>query len=121
MDDLSQDVRFADKQSRPQHADEINAIFDQRFAEKTTAQWIAILEPQGILCTEINTYAEAALDPQMQANNMVVDLELRPELPLRTLGTPIRLYRTPATHRTPPPSLGEHNSELLDQFIADLT
>jgi hypothetical protein len=48
----------------------------------------------------------------MQANNMVVDLELRPEQSLSTLGTPIRLYRTPATHRTPP-SL---DSKLLDEF-----
>ena len=60
------------------------------------AQWIAILEQQGILCKGINTYSDATLDPQTQANNMVVDLELRPELPLHTFGTPIRLYHTPS-------------------------
>jgi len=116
LDDLSQDPRFADKESRPEHADEINAILDRRFVEKPTAAWVSILEPQGILCTEIKTYAEAADDPQMQANKMVVKTEHGGSEVLRLLGTPIRLYSTPASHRTPPPALGEHNVDVLKEL-----
>ena len=113
VEDLSKDPRFADKESRPALADEINAILDLRFLEKPTSEWLSLLEPQGILCTEIKTYAEAAEDPQMQANNMVVEIDYDGMEALRLLGTPIRLYSTPASHRLSPPGLGEHNIDML--------
>jgi len=111
--DLSQDPRFANKEERPAHADEINAVLAERFSQKTTAQWVALLEPQGVLCMRINTFAEAAEDPQIAANHMVVEME-HPRLgPVRLFGTPVRLSETPATLRIPPADLGQHNREIL--------
>jgi len=114
--DLSQDPRFANKEERPAHADEINAVLAERFSQKTTAQWVALLEPQGVLCTRINTFAEAAEDPQIAANHMVVEME-HPRLgPVRLFGTPVRLSETPATLRIPPADLGQHNREILSEL-----
>lgn len=111
--DLSQDPRFADKAARPAHADEINAILGARFLEKTTQEWIAILEPQGVLCAEIKTFAEAAKDPQVLANEMIVEMEHPRVGKLRLFGTPVRLYGTPASLRIPPPDLGQHTRDIL--------
>jgi crotonobetainyl-CoA:carnitine CoA-transferase CaiB-like acyl-CoA transferase len=116
LGDLSQDARFADIEDRPAHADEINTILDARFLEKTTQEWIEILEPQGVLCAEINTFAEAAEDPQMQANNMVVEMDHPQAGKLRVLGTPIRMHGTPASHVHPAPALGEHTAEVLREL-----
>jgi crotonobetainyl-CoA:carnitine CoA-transferase CaiB-like acyl-CoA transferase len=113
LSDLSQDPRFVDKTARPAHADEINDILAERLKQKSTAEWLAELEPKGILCTRVNTYAEAAEDPQLLANRMVVELALPGVGSLRVLGTPIRLYDTPASRRLSPPVLGEHTVEVL--------
>lgn len=111
--DLSLDPRFANKEERPARADEINAILAERFLGRTTEEWIAVLEPQGVLCAEIKTFAQAAEDPQVLANDMVVEMEHPRIGVMRLLGTPIRLYDTPSSLRIPPPDLGEHTEEIL--------
>ena len=116
LGDLSTDPRFRTEESQLAHKAALNAILSERFLEKNTAKWITSLEAQGVLCSEINTFEQAAADPQIQANNMVVEME-HPRLgPLRLLGTPLRLHDTPASHRLPPADLGEHNHEILAEL-----
>jgi crotonobetainyl-CoA:carnitine CoA-transferase CaiB-like acyl-CoA transferase len=116
MEDLSQDPRFRTEESQLTHREELNAILAECFLEKTTEEWICSLEPQGVLCGEIKTFEEAAHDPQIQANHMVVEME-HPRLgALRLLGTPLRLYDTPPSLRLPPADLGEHNREVLSEL-----
>ena len=116
LGDLSRDPRFADKAERPEHADVINAILDAKFVEKTTKEWIEMLEPQRVLCAEINTFDEAAHDPQIQANDMIVEME-HPQLgQVRLLGTPIRMYGTPSSLRIPPAVLGQHTEEVVREL-----
>jgi crotonobetainyl-CoA:carnitine CoA-transferase CaiB-like acyl-CoA transferase len=113
LGDLSQDPRFSTEESQLARKEELNAILAERFQEKTTQEWISALEPQGVLCGEIRTFEEAAKDPQIEVNNMVVEME-HPRLgKLRLLGTPLRLYDTPPSHRIPPADLGGHNREVL--------
>lgn len=116
LDDLSKDPRFANTADRPAHADEISALLEARLMEKTTAEWLEILEPQGVLCAEIKTFAEAAEDPQVLANDMVVEMPHETLGSVRLQGTPIRMYGTPASLRIAPPALGEHNAEILGEL-----
>lgn len=116
LGDLSQDPRFADKTQRPARADEINAILGERFLLQSTAAWLASLEPQGILCAEIKSFEQASHDPQLLANEMVVEMEHPRVGTLRLFGTPLRLYGTPSSLRIPPPDLGEHNHAILAEL-----
>ena len=116
LSDLSQDPRFAVKAERPRRAEEINAILQERFLQKTTDEWLAILEPQGILCARINTFEEALEEPQVAANKMVVEMP-HPRLgTVCMLGTPLRLDETPPTLRIPPAELGEHTEEIIAEL-----
>ncbi len=116
LGDLSQDPRFCAESDRLAHAAELNAILATRFLEKTTAEWIATLEAQAVLCGEIRSFEQATQDAQTRANEMVVEMEHPRAGTLQLLGTPIRLHSTPATHRTPPPDLGEHNKAVLAEL-----
>jgi crotonobetainyl-CoA:carnitine CoA-transferase CaiB-like acyl-CoA transferase len=114
--DLSLDQRFADPAGRPERADEINDILQAHFLTKTTDEWIAILEPQGVLCAEIKTFALAAEDPQVLANEMVVEMEHPRAGTLRLLGTPVRLSDTPSSLRLVPPDLGQDTETVMREL-----
>jgi crotonobetainyl-CoA:carnitine CoA-transferase CaiB-like acyl-CoA transferase len=116
LGDLSLDPCFHDAKSQLAHKQELNEILARRFLEKTTAQWISILEKKGVLCGEIHTFEEAASDPQTLANHMVVEMEHPRIGGVRLLGMPIRLHGTPSSLRVPPGYLGEHSQEVLAEL-----
>lgn len=106
LHDLAQDARSDTARNRAANKGELVKILQERFLEKTTEEWLDTLEKQGILCAEIKAFGEALSDPQTLANNMVVEID-RPGIgPLRLLGTPVRLSRTPASVRSAPPLFG---------------
>ena len=116
LENLSADPRFAHARDRLANSAELNAILEERFLQKTTEEWIALLEPQGVLCAEIKTYVEAAGDPQIRANGMVAEMEHAKAGKLRVMGNPIRMRETPASVRREPPELGEQNGEVLEEL-----
>ncbi len=52
-------------------------------------------------------------DPQLAVNDMVVSQDHPVAGPIRVIGIPVKLARTPGQVRTPAPLLGEHTAEIL--------
>lgn len=129
LGDLSQDERFATEALQIENRKALNGILAERFKDKTTAEWMEALERKGVLCARINSFDDAANDPQVAQNKMVVEMEHRRAGKLNLLGTPVRLHDTPPTLRQAPPDLGEHSREVarelgytdeqIGQFIVD--
>ena len=71
------------------------------------------LESHDVPCGRVRTVADALADPQVAARDMVLDIGQSDSGPLRALGNPIKLSRSPATVRLAPPRLGEHTNEVL--------
>lgn len=116
LGDLSLDERFRTFELQERNREALNAALAARLRERTTTEWLAELEAKGVLCARINTIAEAAADAQLQANQMVVDMEHPAGGSLRLLGTPVRLYGTPPQPRVFAPELGAHTREVLQEF-----
>jgi crotonobetainyl-CoA:carnitine CoA-transferase CaiB-like acyl-CoA transferase len=85
------------------------------FAARTREQWRAFAS-QHDCCLEPVLELEEALDSELvEAREMVVELD-QPGVgrPVRLLGPPFKLSRTPAQPgRAPGPALGEHTDEVL--------
>jgi len=120
IDDISGDPRYATLDAQIAHKHELHAIFRREYATRTTAEWLARLEAQDLLCAPVKHLREALEDPQTHHNGMVIDVDDGGER-LRVVGSPIRMTAAPAVTRRPPPRLGEHTDEVLAEARAQVT
>jgi crotonobetainyl-CoA:carnitine CoA-transferase CaiB-like acyl-CoA transferase len=85
------------------------------FRGRTRAEWEAFAREHDCCLEPVLELDEALSSELVQAREMVVELD-QPgaERPVRQLGIPIKLGRTPGEHaRLPGPALGEHTEDVL--------
>jgi len=111
LPDVGRDPRFATFPARLAHKDALLPILKARFAERTTAEWLARLRGR-VPCAPVNTIAQALADEQVRARGMIVEVE-HPRLGvLREVASPVRTA-APA----PAPRLGQHTDEILRALL----
>jgi alpha-methylacyl-CoA racemase len=83
------------------------------FMERTREQWRAFASEHDCCLEPVLDLDEALESDLVRAREMVVELNQPGAGPVRQLGPPIKLSRTPASVREPGPALGEHTHEVL--------
>ncbi len=94
---------------------EAHVEVERVFLERTRDEWTEFAS-QHDCCLEPMLDLDEALDSELvRAREMVVELE-QPgaERPVRQIGPPVKLARTPAAPQGPGPVLGEHTREVLE-------
>lgn len=115
IEDLSADPRFADHPAQVANKPALHAIFRACFAKKSTAELLARLEAQDLLCAPVKTLAEALADEQTAINGMVLEAEGEVER-IRVVGSPIHMDGAPVTIRIPPARLGQYTDAVLAEI-----
>ena len=87
------------------------------FPARTTAEWLARLQREGVPVAPINSVDQVVNDPQVLLREMVVDLEHPTLGTLRTLGTPVKEAGAPPFRPVPPRALGEDTDVVLRQLL----
>jgi crotonobetainyl-CoA:carnitine CoA-transferase CaiB-like acyl-CoA transferase len=106
-------TEFVDNASRVRNREALAARIESITSLKPRGHWLALFDAHDIPCGPINDYAQVFADPQVQAREMVVEIEHPTLGSLRTLGSPIKLSATPPDVRRRAPMLGEHTNEVL--------
>ncbi|WP_321866924.1 CaiB/BaiF CoA transferase family protein [Paraburkholderia tropica] len=113
--DLADDPRFADNRSRCAHRPELKAALEARLAQHDCAPLARDLIQAGVPCGPVQTVDAVAAHPHTLHRQMLV------EMPgYRGTGAPVKLSRTPATYRRPPPALGGDTRAVLDALGIDV-
>ena len=81
------------------------------FATNTREHWLKILRGVDIVSAPINTLLEASRDPDVIANNYVIEVDHPRVGKIKEVGFPWKFYKTPARAGIAP-ELGEHNNEV---------
>jgi len=93
--------------------DAVARLIEPVTSERSTAEWLERLVPQGIWAAPINTYAETFADPAVQAADAVEEIQHPVAGPVKLLRFPLELSTGRAEVRRPPPMPGEHTDEIL--------
>jgi crotonobetainyl-CoA:carnitine CoA-transferase CaiB-like acyl-CoA transferase len=113
IEHVAKHPKFESQIQRRQNAAELVAILDNRFASQTREEWMKRLNKPELIWAPVSEYADVATDPQMIANEYIVDFEHPTHGPIKLVGMPVRLSQTPGGIRAPAPEFGQHTEEIL--------
>lgn len=115
---LISDPLFATNRLRTANIDELNRILDPIFAQKSSSEWLNLMEQTGIPSAPINKIGEVLQDIQVLARNMIVEVQDDVAGTVKIAGNPIKMSSIPEKPtRGKVPEIGEHNSEVYQGLL----
>src|SRR3954447_26556681 len=105
--ELGDDPRFATVNARAEHRAELEALLRPRFAQRTVAEWVALLQAARVPAGAVNDIPAAFAFAEQVGLTPVDETG-----GVRTVAPPFGLSGTPAEVRLPPPALDEHGDAI---------
>lgn len=112
-------LAFAAPQEWFARRDEIKATLADHLRQRSTAAWLAILEPADVWCSDVLTWANLLDHPAFTALAMTQQIRRRGGEPLATTRCPIRIDGALLTAERGAPRLGEDTAAIRTEFGLD--
>jgi crotonobetainyl-CoA:carnitine CoA-transferase CaiB-like acyl-CoA transferase len=116
-DDALRDKRFEFAPGRLAEKEYITERINKKLAQQDADYWLERLEQARIPCARVNNIAQALKDPQIIARNMNVEVFHPVSGSAHIPGNPIKLSDTDGDTFSPPPLLGAHNEEVMQDWL----
>lgn len=113
LDSLLDDPDFATIKARVRNRARVDEIIVNLVRQRESSHWVKILNEAGVPCGPIYTIDQVFADEQVHFLGMVQDVASATAGPLRLLGQPVTLSRTPSRLTKGASELGEHSEEIL--------
>jgi crotonobetainyl-CoA:carnitine CoA-transferase CaiB-like acyl-CoA transferase len=112
------DTRFVRNSDRVRHRDILIPMLANQLMTQRKAHWLGLLESAKVPCGPINNLAEVFADPHVQHRQMVQTFQHPLRETLSLVASPIKMNETPIRQHLPPPMLGQHTQEVLDEWLS---
>ena len=108
--------RNASFEDRTKYIDELYGMIGQVTQEKTTQEWMELLDANDIPCMRINQLPDLQNDPHLKAVKFFEPRKHPTEGNYFTTKHPVKFYKTPAKFRDHPSRLGGDAREVLRDY-----
>lgn len=117
-EELLEVPEFSSIEKRTINYNKLKPILDELIMQKTTSEWLEILEKNGVPASPINTIDKLFDDPQVKERNMIVKIDQPGIGEMHVAGNPIKMSSQEGEiPEAPAPGLGQHTGEILRGFL----
>lgn len=117
LEHLLDDPKYETNETRLEHVDELEAMVTAWTTAHTCDEIIAAMEDARVPCGKVSDIAEVLENPQLKHREQIIDVDhpTAGTIPMQSFVT--KLSETPATVRRPAPRAGEHNVDILSEWL----
>jgi crotonobetainyl-CoA:carnitine CoA-transferase CaiB-like acyl-CoA transferase len=116
VDDLSARPELATTELQARNREVANALLAPVVACLSTEEALARFESVDLLCAPQLSLPDALRQPQVVANDLLVEVGVAGEKPAQVIGYPVRLSRSPGEVRREVPALGQDTRDVLTEL-----
>jgi CoA:oxalate CoA-transferase len=113
VENLADDPRFINDKVRRQNRHIVEPLLDEAFSKKTRAEWAQIFREAKMRCDPCLTYEELCAHPQVEANDIIYSTNHPVRGPIKMVGIPVKMTKTPGSPKGPAPLLGQDTEAIL--------
>jgi crotonobetainyl-CoA:carnitine CoA-transferase CaiB-like acyl-CoA transferase len=115
--ELAGDERFKTNPLRVEHRETLVPLVAEVMKTKATEEWRQLLEPAGVPCAPVWTYADVFAHPQAAARGMKWTVRDPDGKPVDLVGSPFHIDGADVSVALCPPRLGEDTDEVLTELL----
>ena len=116
LEKLLADPNYSTNSERLLHRNTLSQHINDVTCLQSVAHWITAINDAGCPCGRVMDLAEVFEDPQVLAQDMVIDVPHPGHGNVRMTGFPVKLSRTPAGIQRPAPDLGADTEDILNNL-----
>ena len=111
--ELKTDPRFQERDTRKRNRKELTPLLEAKLAEHDTDYWVEALNKRDVPSGAILSLQAALSQPQVDHRNAFGTVHVDNIGDLKLFNLTAKFSKTPGTVETPPPTLGQHSTEIL--------
>jgi crotonobetainyl-CoA:carnitine CoA-transferase CaiB-like acyl-CoA transferase len=115
--EIALDPRYATNRSRLDHRESLIARLKEILATRDAAEWQRRLARTGIPTGTVRTVGAALASPEAAAREMIATVLHPTAGTLKLIASPIKMTGTPVVKPLPPPLLGQHTEQVMQELL----
>ncbi|MCA9728657.1 MAG: CoA transferase [Candidatus Eisenbacteria bacterium] len=116
LPELKTDPRFQKRDIRKQNRRQLTPILEERLVQKTTKEWVGVLNERGVPSGEILSLQDALAQPQIKHRGTLKDVPVEGIGTIPLFGLTAQFEKTPGAITGSPPRLSAHTAEVLESI-----
>ncbi len=116
LPELKLDPRFQERDTRKKNRKELTPLLEVRLREKPTLHWVEALNARDVPSGEILSLEQALRQPQVGHRGVLQKTDVPGIGEIEVFGLTALFEKASGEVATPPPTLGQHNAEILGRL-----